>query len=313
MDAPTDVTPVGHDSTARPLPLERTPETKLYGTILFPVYHPGYYPLATYDLWAVEADGSDFRLFMERAHQPAFDVNRQQLLVVLERPGEAEYIARVSIDRSNLWQVSNNSGDSQPSWSPDGTAFVFSFPTGRVPEIGIVWDLNRRERHPIRFLGISATEIVLGELAFWMSDDWIVLKTCSYGIDEGGGKCGLYKVGSRGTVPPVQLTQHVSDTAPNESDGRIAFMSARYGQWDIFMVDDSGALKRLTSDIAADGLPTFSPDGRHIAFVSDRDGEWAIWVMEADGQNQTKLCALGGPPGPDWPGERLAWIGLSRQ
>jgi TolB protein len=36
---------------------------------------------------------------------------------------------------------------------------------------------------------------------------------------------------------------------------------------------------RLTSDLALDWHPTWSPDGKKIAFVSDVDGNGEIYVM----------------------------------
>ncbi len=44
-----------------------------------------------------------------------------------------------------------------------------------------------------------------------------------------------------------------------------------------------GAAKSLTSGIAWDMQPRFSPDGEHIAFTSDRDGADNIWIVPASG------------------------------
>ena len=52
---------------------------------------------------------------------------------------------------------------------------------------------------------------------------------------------------------------------------------------------ETGALRRLTDDPAADWSPSFSPDGRHIAFVSERDGNREIYVMDSDGSNPRRL------------------------
>jgi len=41
----------------------------------------------------------------------------------------------------------------------------------------------------------------------------------------------------------------------------------------------------LTSDIAWQMQPKFSPDGKHIAFTSDQGGGDNIWVMDLDGKN----------------------------
>ena len=71
-------------------------------------------------------------------------------------------------------------------------------------------------------------------------------------------------------------------------DGRkIAFMSNRDGNWDIFVMDADGAnTRRLTDNSAIDALPAWSPDGTQIAFMSERDGDWDIYVMDADGEDE---------------------------
>ncbi|MBY6203391.1 amidohydrolase family protein [Halomonas denitrificans] len=55
---------------------------------------------------------------------------------------------------------------------------------------------------------------------------------------------------------------------------------------DLYRVDVGGGDARpLTSGIAWDFQPTFSPDGRRIAFISDRGGAENIWTMSADGED----------------------------
>ena len=46
-----------------------------------------------------------------------------------------------------------------------------------------------------------------------------------------------------------------------------------------------GAATRLTSGMALDLHPVFSPDGRTILFVSDRSGNENLWMIAADGSN----------------------------
>jgi Tol biopolymer transport system component len=72
-------------------------------------------------------------------------------------------------------------------------------------------------------------------------------------------------------------------------------MSRRDGNWEIYLASlDGGSPRRLTENPANDGLPAWSPDGRHIAFVTDRDGDWAVWVMRPDGTGQRRLFDIGG-------------------
>jgi Tol biopolymer transport system component/imidazolonepropionase-like amidohydrolase len=44
-----------------------------------------------------------------------------------------------------------------------------------------------------------------------------------------------------------------------------------------------GAATRLTSGLAHDMQPRFSPDGKRIVFVSDRSGDNNLWLLELDG------------------------------
>src|SRR6266511_3929539 len=72
--------------------------------------------------------------------------------------------------------------------------------------------------------------------------------------------------------------------------GRIAFMSDRGGNWDIYTVKQNGKdVVQLTGDPAADQFPSWSADGSQIAFTSTRDGNAEIYVMNADGSGQTRL------------------------
>jgi Tol biopolymer transport system component/imidazolonepropionase-like amidohydrolase len=46
-----------------------------------------------------------------------------------------------------------------------------------------------------------------------------------------------------------------------------------------------GTAKRLTSGMAWDHQPRWSPDGKKIAFTTDRSGTENVWMMDADGKN----------------------------
>ena len=52
---------------------------------------------------------------------------------------------------------------------------------------------------------------------------------------------------------------------------------------DLFLLDaGGGAARSLTSGMAFDSQPSFSPDGTHVAFVSDRDGADNVWILPLD-------------------------------
>ncbi|MCZ6670217.1 MAG: amidohydrolase family protein, partial [Acidobacteria bacterium] len=52
---------------------------------------------------------------------------------------------------------------------------------------------------------------------------------------------------------------------------------------------EGGQAVRITSGMAFDSQPRFSPDGESIAFVSDRDGADNIWIARVDGTEPKQL------------------------
>jgi len=79
-------------------------------------------------------------------------------------------------------------------------------------------------------------------------------------------------------------------TDSGRPNARIAFLSDRAGSRDIFVMDSDGSnVQQLTDHAAADGLPSWSPDGTQIAFQSDRAGNPEVHVMDSDGSNVRNL------------------------
>ncbi len=72
---------------------------------------------------------------------------------------------------------------------------------------------------------------------------------------------------------------------------RIAFMSDRDGDWDIYVMDADGKNDpdNLSDDARMSQWPTWSPDGDKIAYNSDDGNDVNLYVMDADGENQKNL------------------------
>ncbi|MGH7486276.1 MAG: hypothetical protein ACREMY_11860, partial [bacterium] len=74
------------------------------------------------------------------------------------------------------------------------------------------------------------------------------------------------------------------------SNGKIAFVSTRDGNEEIYVMDPSGSgATRLTTNTQEDSEPAWSPDGTKIAFFATRNGHSTIAVMNADGSGQTVI------------------------
>jgi hypothetical protein len=113
------------------------------------------------------------------------------------------------------------------------------------------------------------------------------------------------------TPPPA-----VSTVAPTEAAGRIAFISDRDGNNEIYVMNaDGSGLTRLTNLSYHVESPAWSPDGMRIAFVSmHRYNHREIYVINADGSGLTQLtrnyAVYGGGDYPAWSpdGTHIAFI-----
>lgn len=86
------------------------------------------------------------------------------------------------------------------------------------------------------------------------------------------------------------------------SDGtRIAFSSARSGQPEIWLSDDSGGRLSQITAFGADTSPVWNPrTNAQIAFVSGRTGEPQIYIMGQDGSNVQRVTDGGYAVSPSW-------------
>ncbi|MBP6705481.1 MAG: PD40 domain-containing protein, partial [Vicinamibacteria bacterium] len=50
-----------------------------------------------------------------------------------------------------------------------------------------------------------------------------------------------------------------------------------------------GKASPLSTGLAFDSQPRYSPDGAHVAFLSDRDGADNLWIMKADGSGARQI------------------------
>ncbi len=299
-------------------PAADTPGPQLPGRIIYPVFHNDQ---ASYDVYLRPADGSggeDAQFIMGQASQPAASWDGKMLALRSwkrdNRGIAAMDLAGIAVG-GNYHRLTDQSfmEDAMPAFSPDGGTVVFE---------------SRRDSDRQSRIYVAPTEgghdhtlvvdlkPVIGITPNWLKNNQIIYSGCT-----NSGTCGLITVGAGGGEAKA-LTDQGSDQSPAGSpDGkRIAFMSQRGGNWDIFVMDvDGGNIVQLTQNRADDGLPAWSPDGNYIAYASNDGGVWGIWAIGADGSNPHKIFNVAGSidgrvSGEDenkskgWTEERLAWI-----
>lgn len=95
---------------------------------------------------------------------------------------------------------------------------------------------------------------------------------------------------------------HAQDKPKDSSNAAIIFSALRDGNRDIFVINADGTdERRLTSDLAEDRQPVWSPDRQHIVFSSNRVNpasesgvsEFGVWIMDANGENVRPVVADG--------------------
>ncbi len=94
---------------------------------------------------------------------------------------------------------------------------------------------------------------------------------------------------------PLKTTRHVD--FPTSEGTWISLDVSPDGQTIVFeLLGDlytlpvsGGEAKRITSGLAFDTQPRYSPDGKRLVFLSDRNGSENVWISDADGTNARAL------------------------
>lgn len=87
--------------------------------------------------------------------------------------------------------------------------------------------------------------------------------------------------------------------APNPTS---VHRQAAGGDWDVFVVDGTGAAKNVSDDFSDDTSPSWSPNGIEVAWVSSRDGHGDLYVLNANTRaiGRVTTNALLAPVGTSW-------------
>lgn len=273
------------------------------------------------DLWLANADGSGEprKLTSSPKHDrhPRWSPDGKWIAFESLRDG-APQVYLLPVDGGEAKKLTAvSTGATQPVWSPDGRKIAFVsevFPEFSAKPFPESDKLNQEKEAAREKSKVKAR--VIDKLLYRHWDAWVDDK-----------RKHLFVVGVKpdGTADgdPRDVTPGENDGVPTSStfeggdefafspDGReLAFcappLPIREQAWstnhDIWAVDlASGARRNLTeANLAADGLPRYSPDGKFLAYRAQaRAGfeadKWDIWLLDrASGQRRNLTAQWGG-------------------
>ncbi len=102
-------------------------------------------------------------------------------------------------------------------------------------------------------------------------------------------------------IPAIAVAGNVgNEPAMVGNAQKIAFLSKRDGNFEIYSVNDDGSeLKRLTSSKGDKSMPRWSPDGNKLLYLLKKGKQYQLWTIKSDGSGQIKLaddCMNDDPP-----------------
>src|SRR5882762_1428808 len=107
-------------------------------------------------------------------------------------------------------------------------------------------------------------------------------------------------------------TASASDPAFSPDGSRIAFLSQRDGNAEIYVMNADGTgSTRITNDPQPDGRPSFMPDGQALVFHSARTaGKQQIWIVNVDVSALTQLTrdSANSSPTASPDGQTIAYV-----
>jgi len=129
------------------------------------------------------------------------------------------------------------------------------------------------------------------------------------------GKFQLYAIERSNLAQLTKLTPDTtsaSDPAFSPDGSRIAFVSQRDGNAEIYIMNADGTgSTRVTNDPQPDGRPSFTPDGQALVFHSARTaGKQQIWAVNVDGSGVTQLTrdSINSSPTISPDGQTIAYV-----
>jgi Tol biopolymer transport system component/DNA-binding winged helix-turn-helix (wHTH) protein len=262
----------------------------------------------------------------DETSEPAFSSDGNYIAFRREglRPEESGIFAK-AIGSDQLAQLTKNSDDCCPAWSPDGRSIAFSRFANREFGIYVVPFSREQERQlssptGVHLVALAASERKIysngmtprrGDLS-WSPDG----KTISFGGSASIFLLSLEDSTARRLTEPPPLSEDWGPTFSADGQKVVFVRSHETGfPAEIMSIPTSGG---ETTRIAAEqariiGPPQWSSDGRSIIFSSDRGSHPGIWRVSTEVRDSAvQINDNGWYPAVSRKGYRLAYQRLTR-
>lgn len=223
-----------------------------------------------------------------------------QIAFVSDRDGNPE-IYVLNADGSGLTRLTTSSaGESDPSWSPDGSRIAFVSDIDGNEDIYL---MNADGSGMTRLTSDPASD----RNPAWSPNGTRIAFASQRDVIPGfeGPPSEIYIMNSDGSQQTRMTNNTAGDYCPVWSDDRLAFSSFLHSynsvRIDIMTMVDPQPIKFIDTP-GDDYCPKWSPDGTRMAFIIDNgNGIQDIFLANGDGSNSTNLSDSPGFYG------QLAW------
>jgi hypothetical protein len=259
-------------------------------------------------LYTMNADGSGGRALVGSVGDIAFNPNGQQIAFsrAVTYPPDDQNPEEITVHEIFVAPVDNPEAATQlttlrnrsahsPSWSPDGAQIVFVSDWDGDEDL---WLIDAAGGTPLQ---LTLNEAIDRDPA-WSPDGRQIVFASDL---DTPGLTEIYSLRLDIAVAEASdaITRLTNDNGSSyapawSSDGsRIAFISDRFGDGDLFIMDGDGQRSVLLTEDdggAEDRQPAFTPDGRWVGFVSNReDDAFQVYVIDLRGNTLLRLTRNG--------------------